>query len=245
MLTESRIDFKGVVFDFDNTLVDTKTTISEAYHRVFSDIAEKFDVDKTKLISEANLFQEEQIKGLAQSKVSYDHAGWIPLIAERLSIRLDEKEKEYYKQAFYSYVLNNQKFSEKTEELLKELKKKGKKLALLSERDAVQGLKAERINKVPFHSYFDVIVIAGETIPFTKVRDGAKAFIETAKLLELNTSDIVMVGDRLDLDIQNAKESGMKAVLFTGYTKSQEISTYEPDLVINNIAEFGRLLSKN
>ncbi len=242
MLNKSRIDFKGVVFDFDNTLVDTKKTVLEAYDKVFSEMAEKFNVDREKLISEAETFQEEKIRELAESKRSYDHADWIPLIAEKESIKLNEEEKEYYKQVFYSYVLNNQKFSDKTEELLKELKKQGKRLALLSERDSLDGLKAERISRIPFHSYFDVVVIAGENIPFSKARDGVKPFIETAKLLGLSTKDIIMVGDRLDLDIQNAKESGMKAVLFTGYEKSQEKSNYEPDLIISDISEFSKLL---
>lgn len=245
MLTNSRIDFKGVVFDFDNTLVDTKTTISNAYKVVFSDIAEKFNVDKQRLISEADSFQKEKIKELAKSKTSYDHADWIPLIAEKESIKLNEEEKEHYKQMFYSYVVNNQKFSSKTEGLLKELKKEGKKLALLSERDSVNGLKAERINRVPFHTYFDLIVIAGETIPFSKAKDGAKPFIETAKLLGLSTKDIIMVGDRLDLDIQNAKESGMKAILFTGYMHSNETSEYKPDLIINDLSDFESIISKN
>lgn len=245
MLTESRMDFKGVVFDFDNTLVDTKTTVSEAYNRVFSEMAEKFNVDKEKLISEANVFQQEKIAELSKSKTSYDHAEWIPLIASRESIKLGEEEKEHYKQVFYNYVLENQKFSSKTEGLLRKLKQEGKKLALLSERDSVNGLKAERINRVPFHNYFDIIVIAGETIPFSKAKDGVKPFIETAKLLGLSTKDIIMVGDRPDLDIQNAKESGMKAVLFTGYIRSNENSKYEPDLIINDISDFERIMSKN
>ena len=242
MLTKGRIDFKGVVFAFDNTLVDTKTTISDAYRAVFSNIAKKFDIDKEKLISEADSFQQEKIRELAGFKVSYNHADWIHLIAEKNLIKLNEEEKEYYKQMFYSYVLNNQKFSSETGGLLKELKEAGKKLAILSERDLVSGLKAERINKVPFHRYFDFVVIAGETIPFSKVRDGIKPFVETARLLGLNTKDIVMIGDRLDLDIQNAKESGMKAVLFTGYTKSNEISKYEPDFVIKNLSDFKNLI---
>ena len=242
MLNQGRIDFKGVVFDFDNTLVNTKKTVSEAYDKVFSEMAETFNVAREKLISEADAFQKEKIRELAESKASYNHADWIPLIAEKESIKLNEKEKEYYTNLFYSYIIENQKFSSKTEELLKELKGEGKKLALLSERDPISGLKAKRINKVPFHKYFDVVVIAGETIPFSKARDGPKSFIETAKLLELNTKDIIMVGDRQDLDIQNAKESGMKAVLFTGYEKSQEKGNYEPDLIISDISEFSKVL---
>ena len=242
MLTKSRIDFKGVVFDFDNTLVDTKTTIQEAYKIVFSDIAGRFNLDKENLISSANRFQEEKIKELSKSKASYDHAQWIGEITERSGVNLNENEKDYYKNLFYSYFLNNQIFSDKTEWLLKELKKDGKKLALLSEKDSIPGLKAERINKVPFHGYFDIVVIAGETIPFTKVKDGSKAFTETAKLLGLSTTEVVMVGDRLDLDIQNAKESGMKAVLFTGYIKSNEKSRYDPDFIINNLTDLSRIL---
>ena len=46
MFTTNRIDIKGVVFDFDNTLVDTKTTIYEGYKLVFSEIAKKFNIDK-------------------------------------------------------------------------------------------------------------------------------------------------------------------------------------------------------
>ena len=242
MFTTNRIDIKGVVFDFDNTLVDTKTTICGGYKLVFSEIAKKFNIDKESLISSANHFQEETIKVLTRSKVSYDHAEWISLIAENAGIKLNQDENEYYKKLFYNYVLNNQRFSNKTDELLTQLKKEGKKLALLSEKDSVPGLKAERISKVPFHSYFDLIVIAGETIPFTKSKDGSRVFTETAKLLGLDPNEIVMVGDRLDLDIQNAKESGMNAILFTGYIKSEEKSKYRPDFVVDNLLNLSSII---
>ncbi len=237
MLTTSRIRFKGAVFDFDNTLVDTKDLIDNAYRHVFHEIAAKFNLDEDKLFLEAESFQKEKIRELQAAKTSYNHADWILPIVGRFSVNLNKEEEEYYKNLFYSYAINNQKFSEKTESILLELKKRGKKLALLSERDAVPGMKLQRIKNTPFYGYFDVIMIAGETIPYSKTDGKGTPFLETAKLLGLETNEVLMIGDRMDLDIQNAKEVGMKAVLFTGYLKSQEYSKYQPDLVINDISE--------
>lgn len=240
MLNESRIDFDGVIFDFDNTLVDTASAINDAYTLVFSKIAEDFSVDKKKLLEEATNFQAEKMKELATLKKSYNHADWIPDIAFRMSIRLDDKAEEY-KKMFYSYVINNPKFSNETRLLLEDLKGKGKKLALLSERDSVPGMKMERMKKVPFFSCFDEVVIAGETIPFKKI-DGAESFLATANIMGFKPNRLIMVGDRLDLDIQNAKEAGMKAILFTGYSNSHEFTKYSPDLVANGMGDLRKLL---
>ena len=171
-MLSDRIDPKGIIFDFDNTLVDTNRVIWEAYDFIFSDIAIKFNVDKNFLFHESRVVENEAIRTADISAKSYDHGVWIGTVVNRLNIPVSEEEINAYRNAFYSYVTDHPRFSMDTESVLKAFKAQGKKLALLSEKDAVDGQKAERINKMKFSEYFDVIVIAGETIPFRKVYDG-------------------------------------------------------------------------
>ncbi len=241
MLSESRIDFEGVIFDFDNTLVDTASAVKESYFVVFSKIAEDFNVDLTKLLEEADKFQAEKIKESALLKKSYNHADWIGPIAAKQGIKLGDKEKDY-KDIFYAHIVSHPKFSGEVITILEELKKKNKKIALLSEKDSVPGMKTARIRNAPFYKYFDSIVVAGETVPFSKVNDGSKVFIATADKLGLKPEKVVMIGDRPDLDVQNAKEAGMKAILFTGYSNSNEHTKYSPDFVAKSLDDIKSLL---
>ncbi len=238
-----KINPKGIIFDFDNTLVDTNGIINEVYDIIFSDISNKFGVGKDRLFEESRRVQDENVADSNVAKKSYDHGEWIGVVVERLSINLPPGELRAYKDFFYSYMLNNPKFSADTESIVKLFKSMGKKLALLSEKDSIAGMKAKRIRSLPFSADFDAIVIAGETIPFGKLADGPKAFLETAKAVGLEPGELVMVGDRADLDIQNAKEAGMMTVLFDGYSKSKEIGKYRPDFVIHNISELAGIIS--
>ena len=241
MLNKSRVDFEGVIFDFDNTLVDTASSIREAYKHVFSAISKDFNADINKLIQESENFQKEKMEELALSKVSYSHADWIAPIAARLSIELGDKE-EKYKQLFYSYVTDNPIFSQDTLTLIKELKMGGKKLALLTERDNVSGMKMKRIEKTPFGDYFDIIVIAGETTTLRKTDGNSALFFETARSLGISAKSILMVGDRPDLDIQGSKEAGMKAILFTGYINQGEFSSHKADFVANSVSDLKNIM---
>ncbi len=239
MSAADKINPKGIIFDFDYTLVDTGSTLTRAYDMIFSEISTKFGVRKTKLFHEYELVCSEKI---ASNEV-YDHASWISEITKRASIKLTDRESDSYKRSFYSYVIDNPIFEEDTTKILNAFKTKGKKLALLSERDFVDGLKTKRIDRTKLGGYFDIIVIAGETIPFRKVFDGPKAFLETAKLLDLHPRNIVMVGDSLDLDIQNAKEAGMKAILFDRYRKSKKHSRYRPDFIAHDLNELEGIIT--
>lgn len=66
-----------------------------------------------------------------------------------------------------------------------------------------------------------------------------------AKNFELECAQIAMIGDRINTDVLMAKRAGGLGVLtLTGATKRADIesSPTKPDLVINNLAEFGVLL---
>ncbi len=240
MLNNSRTEIKGVIFDFDNTLVDTASAINKAYDIIFSEISRDFSIDKNELYLISKKFLKEKQRELSKSKASYDHGKWVSDIARMAGLNLS-KENDKYEQMFYKYFTDNPIFSRNTESILKDLKQDGIKLALLSDKDSIKGMKMERVMRLPFVGYFDQIVIAGETVPFRK-SDGKIVFEETADRLGLKSAEIIAIGDRLDLDIQNAKEAGMEAVLFTGYSKSTEYSKYDPDFTVNDMQQLRKVL---
>lgn len=62
---------------------------------------------------------------------------------------------------------------------------------------------------------------------------------------QLNKEEVIIVGDRLNTDIQFAKRAGIKSVLvLTGVSKKEDIKEIKPDFVIDTVNDLPELLHK-
>ena len=229
-----KIKAKALIFDFDNTLVDTHTAISGAYSEIIKRLSERFDLEDERLKEEIFKAQREVIDDVPLEKREYDRKKVIKKLNENLAFGLDEKEVNELAELFYEFILEKITYPEYTEEILETLKKKGKKLGLLTSSDVRPGLKKERLNRLGFTRLFDAVIIAGETIPQRK--NSPIPFIELSRLLGVKPAETVVIGDRADSDIDNAKEAGMKAILINKYLEPNQ-GRYEPDYIIHDIKE--------
>ncbi|MCW1294839.1 MAG: HAD family hydrolase, partial [Candidatus Parvarchaeum sp.] len=150
------------------------------------------------------------------------------------SLNLDEKQVEKLAQIFYDFILEKIEYPKETEEVLKALKLKGKKLGLLTDTDVRPGLKRRRLNSLSFTKLFDAVLIAGEDIPQRK--SSPIPFIELARLLDVEPKETLVIGDRMDADIDNAKEADMKAVLIDKYLPPNK-GVHEPDAIIHELKQ--------
>jgi putative hydrolase of the HAD superfamily len=95
-----------------------------------------------------------------------------------------------------------------TEEVLKTLKEKGYKLALLSNTDnfSVDFV----LDKFKLRDYFDAIVFSYDV---EMLKTNPKMFETALEKLGVAPEDAIMVGDSLETDIPGAKAAGVKGIL--------------------------------
>ncbi|MCL5107033.1 MAG: HAD family hydrolase [Candidatus Parvarchaeota archaeon] len=227
-----KIKAKALIFDFDNTLVDTHSTISGAYSRIVGLLSSSLGMDSSYLMQQLLNAQKEVIDDIPLVSRQYDRKAVIKKLNENLSLNMNEKQIDELAQVFYDFILEKIDYSNDTEEVLKALKSKGKKLGLLTDTDVRPGLKKKRLDSLGFTKLFDEVLIAGEDIPQRK--NSPIPFIELARLLNVEPESILVVGDRMDADIDNAKEAGMKAVLIDKYLPPNT-GVHKPDAVIHEL----------
>ncbi len=230
----AKISAKALIFDFDNTLVDTHSAISGAYNDVVDAIAASSGLESNYLMQQLLKAQKEVIDDVPLVSRKYDRKAVISKLNENLSLNLNEQEIESLASKFYMYIREKIEYPNDTEYVLKEFKSRGKKLGLLTDTDVRPGLKKERLDSLSFTKLFDAIVIAGETIPQRK--NSEIPFLEVSRLLQVDPSDTVMIGDRVDADIDNAKEANMKAILIDKYLPPNT-GVHKPDAVIHELKE--------
>jgi HAD superfamily hydrolase (TIGR01549 family) len=230
----AKIKAKAIIFDFDNTLVDTHSAINGAYSVIITRLAERFNLGHELLKEKLFAAQKEVIDNIPLEKRNYDRKKVVSRLNKDMNLGLNDKEIDELAELFYYFILEKVTYPEYTESVLEALKTKGKKLGLLTDSDVRPGLKKQRLNKLGFIGLFDVVMIAGETIPQKK--NSPIPFLEVSRLLEVKPADILVVGDRMDADIDNAKEAGMMAALIDRFLPPNT-GVHQPDVHIHDIKE--------
>ncbi len=89
-------------------------------------------------------------------------------------------------------------------------------------------------------SLFDVIVVSGAV---NKRKPAAEIFKSTLKLMGLEASEVVFVGDTVDADIEGAKAVGIRAVYIERREQKQS-EKFLPDWTIKSLSELPSILKR-
>lgn len=131
-------------------------------------------------------------------------------------------------------------FLPNAEETVKEISRRGIKLALLTNGDGV--VQRQRVEKFGLQNYFPVCLIEGE-IGYGK--PDKRVFQMALGRLGVPAERTWMVGDLIETDIIGARESGIFAVWCDyGKTGLPADAPVVPDKTINDISELLSLLNK-
>jgi len=203
-----------LIFDFDNTLVDTFSTILKITKKIVA--KEGFG-----LVTEAQikLFREKGVKkafqelGLPLKK--------LPLIANLIREEF-AKEIEFIK--LYDGV----------KDLLFELKANGFKLGILTSNSQKNVLTCLKNNQI---DCFEFVYSAKSLFGKAKVLKSLMA------KYKLNKQQTFYIGDEIR-DIQAAKKVGLKMIAVAwGFNTVQALREYNPDFLVNKPQEILRILS--
>lgn len=221
---EMRQLIKGILFDFDETLLNRKDSVNSFIH----------DQYKRYLTSLADI-EEEQF---CSRFITLDNNGytWKDRVYEQL---VDEYELTITSEALLedyicSFHLHCKPFNGLID-MLDRLKSSGYLLGLITNgRTAFQ---YRNISALGIENYFDVILISEQE----GVKKPEKViFQRSLERLDLKASQTVFIGDHKINDIKGASDAGMKTIWKKGFNTSEELG----DDSIQSLLEIPQVLNE-
>lgn len=208
-----KLKVKGIFFDLDGTIVDSKEAYLEAARIALINLGKK------PLKTGAGL---EIPRRLEQCLAIND------LVGDNVKQFL-----ELYLKTYYSITKTKTKPFPNVQTTLNTLSKKTK-LALITMRYVPKTSIINELTQFGLAQFFTHIVTALDT---EKPKPNPEALIKAIKKLDVNMCDCVMVGDSV-VDIRCGKAAGTKTIAVTsGLFSHDELAKENPDLILNNITE--------
>jgi HAD superfamily hydrolase (TIGR01549 family) len=212
-------NIKAVLFDVDGTLID----IRGRYTRAINDALVFYDFKKMK--------KEKILELRRDGKNALEIL--MTQVGKNEKLNLIEEKRRQFAVAKVSRIDKPFKNSILT---LKELKKKKKKIIIVSLREK-RSVLVEQLKKFRMNKYIDGIFISNES-PFGKDQDEMKKSLiqKILKRYGLKSKECVMVGDTL-ADIRGGKRCGLGAIGVTTGLAGKKLLQKEKAMVIDDISQ--------
>jgi HAD superfamily hydrolase (TIGR02253 family) len=231
-------NIKAVLFDLDETLIDTTKGAVEAAQAVAKKLSENLAlrhicIEKQKIVDAIKKLDDEM-----SLRLIYDRNQWWRVLLEQFNLRdfpdnaLPELTSAYWR-AYSKYSLP---YSD-VKSTLTYLKERGYRLGLVTDSDGTKGVKSWRIAQTNLQHFFDIVVIGGEDT--NKIKPHPEPFLLAIKRLGLKPYECVFVGDKPFTDIKGAKAAGMSTVMVRRREWKIDIT---PDVVIKEVSELRSFL---
>ncbi|XP_053731541.1 N-acylneuraminate-9-phosphatase [Synchiropus splendidus] len=235
---------KAILFDFDNTLIETSRAGGIAIQKVSELLKSVLQVDDNTVSSICSKFRQKLLLE------SFDSSAGRTIDEVRVN-HMEESIREMVDGSYPPSLASDCYFMWKRSRLqvisltpdicclLKDLRSRYKLLLLTNGESQTQ---KEKVKAVGCEEYFDAIVVGGdypEQKPFPSI------FTLCFDLLQVEAQDCVMVGDSLDTDIQGGFNAGLRATVWinSGEGHVPEGSA-KPDFTIPHVLELPGILEK-
>jgi phosphoglycolate phosphatase len=208
-----KLNVKGILFDLDGTILDTKSAYIEAAKTAF--IATGQPLPETDVALE--------IPRRLEQKLSFSD-----IVKVDRQIFLGE-----YLKAFYAISQYRSKPIAGVAEVLELLSRKTK-LALITLRHAPNETIIAELDHFGLSKYFTHVVTALDTL---KPKPSPEALIKAVTSMHLQICDCVIVGDSV-IDVKAGEAAGIKTVaVLSGLYSHAELSKANPSLLLNDVTE--------
>jgi len=209
-MSAAKFKAKGIFFDLDGTIVDSREAYLEAARTAFQAMHQEPPSMATALEIPRRLEQKQHLTCIVTGDIQ-----------EFLRI---------YFSAYYSVTAQKTKPIPNIQTALEILAKKAK-LALITMRNIPKEAITAELTQFHIAQYFTHVITAMDT---HKPKPSPEALINTVKTLDIDICDCLIVGDSTS-DIQAGKAAGAKTVaVLTGLFSRQELATEQPDLILKD-----------
>jgi HAD superfamily hydrolase (TIGR01549 family) len=211
---------KGILFDLDNTLIDSLDCVWRCADHVLKD-AGLAGIDREAALKAMSLKQD--IFASAEPQLSTSQKEGL----------FDEFIRCYPDFLQYARILP------KAREVLEEAKSRKLRLALVTSgsRDGAKSL----LKSFGLSGFFEAVVGFEDT---EQHKPMAQPLLKAASLIELEPNEVMVVGDT-ELDVIAGKRAGVTTVaVTTGVTPIERITREQPDFIIKDLGELPRILDR-
>ncbi len=193
---------RAIIFDLDGTLTDSD--LDKAKRKVSEELAALLRIPYDEIWKKM-----EEIHYRFNIEGVYDRNRWW----EQFSPELSLQEKQRLTNLYWEWVIATTSVKPYAEDVLSILKRKYE-LILLTDHDGESFSKRERICSLSIVPYFDLVVIAGDDTETTK--PSLEPFLFILKTIRLPPQEVLMVGDKPEVDLEGARAIGMHTLLVEG-----------------------------
>ena len=217
---------KGIIFDFDETLVNSL----ETYWQVFCCGAQRLNLPAPKREELAALLSEG--KGLLEILSQI-----YPALDKEAILNCAGKMREAFTDVVKEFPIT---IKPGVKEVLSSLKMKGVKIGLVTGRVFSAEQMWAELRGLSIAQFFDAVV-TGSDQPRKPAPDGIIACLEK---LHLAPEDAVFVGDAKS-DLIAGKRAGVRVIILSnGGAVGETFTSESPDMVIDNIAQLVTFLEQ-
>ncbi|MHA1264519.1 MAG: HAD family hydrolase [Candidatus Helarchaeota archaeon] len=232
---------KLVVFDFDQTIVDSargfNVAISEIIARMQT-ILKRHGISVN--VSQYSEQLRRRMRQLDANQVYNRDRWWDILVEDVLEITnfyFEKEERTQLTNLYWDITIKNTELYPDTLEIIRYLKNKKYKIGLLTDTDGVIGIKKRRIVESSIRHFFDGILIAGDDT--AEMKPHPEPFLKLAARLGCTPQSAVMVGDKPFTDIKGGKAAGFTTVLILRENWEMES---QPDYIIHSLSDLKTIL---
>ena len=201
---------KGIFFDLDGTIVDSREAYYEAARTAFQAMGQEPPEMEAALEIPRRLERKQSINDIIKSD--------------------PHKFLQVYLKRYYSITIEKTKPLPDVSVALDTLSAKAK-LALITMRSVPKESIIKEIERFRIAKYFTYVVTALDT---HRPKPSPEALIKCVKALDVQICDCVIVGDSIS-DVRAGKAAGSKTVaVLSGLFSCQELAEENPDLIIKD-----------
>jgi putative hydrolase of the HAD superfamily len=231
---------KAVLFDLDNTLYEYDSAHNHALKATWGILKKEISISLEKFLKLYALSQAEIHRELAGTAAAHNRVLYFQRLIEKTHNTIEPEIILRLYNGYWDTFLKNMKLRKGVLETLKELKKKGLKIAIVS--DLTTDIQLRKMNKLRITSYIDVLVTSEEA---GSEKPHPIMFLLTLNKLKILPEDALYVGDNPVNDIEGANAVGLDSVLLKGREGYSFNENYKkPNYVIENIQDVLEILKK-
>ncbi|XP_020789620.1 N-acylneuraminate-9-phosphatase [Boleophthalmus pectinirostris] len=234
---------KAIIFDLDNTLIDTHGAGEVALLKVGEFLKSSLNLDDASTETICSRFKQKlyhevfnPLSGKTIDQLRSQH--WEESVRETVGSCPGESFGSDCYRLWKSSRLQLLTMSPEVQALLVHLRTRYKLLLLTNGVTQTQREKVEVSNSEEF---FDEVVVGGE---HEEQKPSVLIFRMCFEMLGVEAQDCVMVGDSLDTDIQGGLKANVRATVWIKRPGSSESESIKPHFTISNVLELPRVLAQ-
>jgi phosphoglycolate phosphatase len=209
-MSEAKLKAKGIFFDLDGTIVDSREAYVEAARTAFQAMGQEPPEAEAALEIPRRLEQKQPINDIVKGDIN--------------------KFLDVYLKTYYAISKEKTTPIPNISTTLKTLSKKAK-LALITMRSVPKKTITKELQHFGIAKYFTHVVTALDT---HKPKPSPEALTKCIKALDVQMCDCIIVGDSVN-DIKAGKAAGAKTVaVLSGLFSHEELAKEQPDLILKD-----------